>query len=36
MVNLKELLSSDLAAVKKMTAEYEDASPKILKRFGLV
>ena len=28
--------AADLAAVKKMTAEYEDASPKILKRFGLV
>ncbi len=26
----------DLAVIKKMTAEYEDASPKILKRFGLV
>ena len=28
--------ATDLVAVKKMTAEYEDASPKILKRFGLV
>ena len=28
--------ATDLAAVKKMTSEYEDASPKILKRFGLV
>ena len=27
--------ATDLAAVKKMTAEYEDASPKMLKRFGL-
>lgn len=25
----------DLQAIKKMTAEYEDASPKLLKRFGL-
>ena len=30
------IAAKDLAAVKKMTAEYEDASPKILKRFGLV
>lgn len=28
--------TTDLAAIKKITAEYEDASPKILKRFGLV
>lgn len=26
---------SDLLEIKKMTVEYEDASPKILKRFGL-
>ena len=30
------IAAKDLAAVKKMTAEYEDASPKILKRFGLI
>lgn len=28
--------AADLVAVKKLTAEYEDASPKILKRFGLI
>lgn len=28
--------AADLAAVKEMTAEYEDTSPKILKRFGLI
>lgn len=28
--------ATDLASIKKMTAEYEDASPKILKRFGLI
>lgn len=26
----------DLAAIKKQTIEYEDASPKIMKRFGLI
>lgn len=28
--------AADLVVVKKLTAEYEDASPKILKRFGLI
>lgn len=27
--------SADLKAIKKLTTEYEDASPKLLKRFGL-
>ena len=30
------LTSNDIAQIKQLTIEYEDASPKLLKRFGLI